>query len=273
MKKFFIFVIVLVLAGTGFYFAKKYYDNEYLPQKILDENIEKQKNLYQAIKPDIPHKDNIPNVTDSQSSEQMTTQPYTAENTIIENITENYDILADAKLVTNDIVGWISIDGTEIDFPVVQSQDNSFYLWRGVDGEENSIGTPFLDYRCDPCFSEYNWIIYGHNIENFQMFGRLQDFMQEDYFNSHKTGTLIADNTIYNVNFFAYLSEKSSSPIYNTVFITLQDRIDYAELILRLARFKNNISAEELSHKRLVLLSTCNFEFEESRGILAGYID
>ncbi|MBR0140757.1 MAG: sortase [Ruminococcus sp.] len=256
MRKFFVFVFMLICITAGLYFANRYYNDEYLPQKKQEENIKRQEKLYETIKPDIPPKNT-----------EESTNPETPE------IPKETDILKNAKLVTNDVVGWISVDGTEIDFPVVQSADNDFYLWRGVDGEENGLGTPFLDYRCAPDFSEYNWIIYGHNIENFGMFGRLQDFMQEDYFNTHETGTLVVGNEIYQINFFAYLSQESTSPVYNTIFITHDDRIGYAELILRLARFKRDITAEELAEKRIVLLSTCNFEFEESRGLLVGYID
>ena len=269
MRKFLIFVLIMIFLGAGLYFGKRYYNDEYLPKKTQEENIERQKKLYDSIKPDIPPKDD----ESAASSETAAISETSGASENSENTDGNGDILENAKLVTNDIVGWISIDGTEIDFPVVQSNDNDFYLWRGIDGEENGLGTPFLDYRCTPDFSEYNWIIYGHNIENFQMFGRLQDFMQEDYFNAHEKGTLIADNTVYGIKFFAYLSERSTSPVYNTVFITHDDRVGYAELILRLARFRRNVTAEELAEKRLVLLSTCNFEFEESRGILVGYID
>ena len=73
----------------------------------------------------------------------------------------------------DDLIGWISIPGTRIDYPVMQTADNEYYLDHNINQEEDKNGTLFLDSACDVVTPSTNFIIYGHNMRSGNMFGNL----------------------------------------------------------------------------------------------------
>lgn len=96
-----------------------------------------------------------------------------------------------------DLVGWLRIDGTDIDLPVVQTPgDNEYYLRRGFDRFYAVGGTLFMDERCrtDPAAPTANWLIYGHNMRDGSMFGTLTRYRDEDFYKAHPTFTF---DTLY----------------------------------------------------------------------------
>lgn len=96
-----------------------------------------------------------------------------------------------------DLVGWLRIDGTDIDLPVVQTPgNNEYYLRRGFDRLYATGGTLFMDEHCsiDPDAPTANWLIYGHNMADGSMFGQLTRYRSEDFYKAHTTFTF---NTIY----------------------------------------------------------------------------
>lgn len=84
-----------------------------------------------------------------------------------------------------DIIGWIDIPGTTVSYPVVQSEDNEFYLTQSIYGERSSSGAIFMDYRNERDLSDDNTILYGHNMKNGSMFGGLKQYREEDFFKEH----------------------------------------------------------------------------------------
>lgn len=96
-----------------------------------------------------------------------------------------------------DLVGWLRIDGTDIDYPVVQRpDDNDYYLRRGFDGLYAPGGTLFLDARCDPGpdGATANWLVYGHNMTDGSMFGTLARYADEAFWREHPAFTF---DTLY----------------------------------------------------------------------------
>ena len=78
-----------------------------------------------------------------------------------------------------DIIAWIYSTDTPINYPVVQSEDNSYYLRRLIDGTRNTAGTIFADFRNAPDFSDRNTLVYGHNMKNNPMFGTLSEYRKQ----------------------------------------------------------------------------------------------
>lgn len=88
----------------------------------------------------------------------------------------------------SDLAGWIVIDGTDINYPVVQSKVyQEFYLDHNFDGEEDDAGSIFADARNDLLLPDDNIIIYGHNMKDGSMFGTLQYYLDKDYYDKHST--------------------------------------------------------------------------------------
>ena len=92
--------------------------------------------------------------------------------------------------INPDIIGWISIDGTNINNPVLQAEDNTKYLTAGYDGAENFAGAVFLDYECERNFSGQHNILYGHNMKDGSMFHDLVNFKKKSYYRSHQNITV-----------------------------------------------------------------------------------
>ncbi len=88
--------------------------------------------------------------------------------------------------INPDIVAWIQIPGTNIDYPVVQGDDNDAYLHRDFEGEESAAGTIFLDFESQSDMRGYNNIMYGHHMRNGSMFRDIVYYKDEDYFKEHQ---------------------------------------------------------------------------------------
>lgn len=115
-----------------------------------------------------------PTVTAAQTETEPTEQP-AAERNIQALIAEN-----------SDCIGWLSIDGTNISYPVMRTpSDPQKYLRRNFYGKYSQSGVPFLDGRCD--LQSSNLIIYGHNMRNGTMFSDLKRYVDRDFLNAHRT--------------------------------------------------------------------------------------
>ena len=111
--------------------------------------------------------------TETETSAEPTEQP-AAEHNIQALITENADC-----------IGWLSIDGTNISYPVIHTpSDSQKYLRRNFYGKYSQSGVPFLDGRCD--LQSTNLIIYGHNMKNGTMFADLKKYVDRDFLNAHR---------------------------------------------------------------------------------------
>ena len=113
-------------------------------------------------------------------------------------------------------IGWIYVPDTHINYPIMQSEDNDFYLHHGADGGYLYAGSIFLDYRCNADFSGVSNILYGHNMSNRSMFADVINFTDRTYFDSHRYGWLTTENDVYCVCFFAVDVTENTGEIYNT---------------------------------------------------------
>lgn len=110
--------------------------------------------------------------------------------------------------ISDDMVAWITIDGTNIDYPVMQGRDNVRYLNTDPFGSYSLTGSIYLDFRNSPNFSDPYSLIYGHHMEYGKMFGSLDSFLNPAYLEQHKHGELIIGkdaSAIYSLEVFAAL--------------------------------------------------------------------
>lgn len=120
------------------------------------------------------------------------------------------------KSSNNDTVGWIKIDGTKVDYPIMYSTDNSFYLSKTPSKEYSKAGSIFMDQQAGGKWGIMN-LIHGHNMNNGSMFGDIANMMYEDYFNAHKIIQVYDGKTLKEYTAFAAFSlddRKESIPIY-----------------------------------------------------------
>ncbi|MGI6033311.1 MAG: class B sortase [Coriobacteriales bacterium] len=98
---------------------------------------------------------------------------------------------AEARAMNPDVIAWLTVDNTGIDYPVVQGKDNFEYLTKDATGEYSASGSLFLDYRCDPKFHEPYEVIMGHHMEYSKMFGDLDKFLDQSFFEQNSSAELL----------------------------------------------------------------------------------
>ena len=167
-----------------------------------------------------------------------------------------------------DAIGWLTIPHTGIDYPFVQTTDNSYYLHKDIDGKSAVAGTLFMDYQSHSDFSDFNTIIYGHHMKNETMFGPLLRFNNQDFFDTNRTGTIFLADKTFRIDFFAYLIVSVDdltvydSPTDNRAIAA---SLDY---IRENARYYRDINVVPGDH--IITLSTCAYEFQDARMLLIG---
>ena len=105
----------------------------------------------------------------------------------------NFDEL---KRLNSNIVGWIRIDDTNINYPVLQTDDNSYYLSRNYRDEFSVAGSIFLDYRDDILLDDF-LIIYGHRMSYGKMFSDVTRYAEQGFFNDHLNGALYSEDAVF----------------------------------------------------------------------------
>lgn len=89
------------------------------------------------------------------------------------------------QAVNRDVIGWIFIEGTDVNYPLLAGADNQQYLFQSYMKKYAVAGSIFLDYRCSTNLSDYHTVIYGHNMKNGMMFGELDAYQKADYLAAH----------------------------------------------------------------------------------------
>ena len=171
-----------------------------------------------------------------------------------------------------DVKAWLTIYDTKIDYPLVQTDNDDYYMNHDVYGEVQSSGSLFLDYRNSPTFSDFNTLIYGHHMSERKMFGDIDLFLDEDFFNEHEFGNLFYDGQDHGLQIIAILEVNARDwNIYSPNLQGEELRLQYIEHIYDTAKYIRGVSSE--AHEsvdssgrtspltpddQLLLLSTCS---------------
>ncbi len=139
---------------------------------------------------------------------------------------ENYS-LEELMAINPDTRGWLTIDDTHIDYPVVQGKDDMEYVNKDIFGEFALSGAIFLSCLNSPDFTDGYSLIYGHHMDNGGMFGDVVEFVDADYFESHTSGTLYLSGGTYPVELFACMEVDA----YDRLVYAPGERCDLGELL------------------------------------------
>lgn len=168
-----------------------------------------------------------------------------------------------------DVLGWLCVYGTGIDYPLVQGADNDTYLNTNVTCEYALSGSIFLDAKNQRDFSDFNSIIYGHHMEKSAMFGDVGRFLEEEYFEEHKYGSLYYGGKNHGIDFFAMLSvDAYDTGVYRPAVVGQEVQQDYLDGIWEKSVQKRQMQVT--ADDRIVLLSTCDSQTTSGRHILVG---
>lgn len=158
--------------------------------------------------------------------------------------------------INQDVVGWIQIPGTVINYPVVQGSDNEFYLTHTYTGQENSSGALFMDAGISDGFEDKNPIIYGHNLKSGAMFSRLNRYARADFWQANPWIYITTPENgqmIYQV-FSAYQCTPDA-PVYYYGFGETAEYEEYLDQLMEYSIFNAGISVTK--EDSIVTLSTC----------------
>ncbi len=154
-----------------------------------------------------------------------------------------------------EITGWIEMPGLDLSYPVVQGKDNSYYLKRTFLRESNNAGSIFMDMRNDPALSNKNTIIYGHNMRNGSMFGKLKQYREEAVFQENQVFYYYIPGHVYQCQIISCRTVKAREEEYPTGFSDEKSFGKYIEMIEKESWHKSSFTAG--TGDRLIMLSTC----------------
>ena len=182
-------------------------------------------------------------------------------------ITVDFDEL---KEINKDVVGWIYCEDTVINYPVLKGKDNDQYLHRTMEGQYNSSGSIFMDSRNRDDLSDLNTILYGHHMKNGSMFASLKKYSDQEYYEEHPVIWYLTPKKNYRLRVFAGFVEKHDSEIYS-IFKKKEDLNKYLDKAREKSSFDPDESVSTLTDrdiKRIMVLSTCDYTFNNARYVL-----
>lgn len=185
---------------------------------------------------------------------------------------EDNPTLKDLKKLNPDVKAWIQVPKTNIDYPVVQGQDDMEYINKNVYGEFELSGAIFLSCLNKDDFSDPYNLVYGHNMKNGGMFADVADFTNKEYFETHQKGKLYLTDATRKIRFFACMKVTAAdAKIYHPDGYrkeNLKDLLDYIQA--NAVQYRDVNVADENS---LIALSTCSEAETNGRIVLIGKLE
>lgn len=180
--------------------------------------------------------------------------------------------------INPDVCAWVSLDGTSVDYPILQGETNLTYINTDVYGDFALAGSIFLDTRSSRDFTDPYSLVYGHDMVQGRMFGDLPLYKDEDFFRENTTGELILPDRSHSLKIYAViLTNSSDEMIFNPDLYKegLSSLIEYAE---DNALFLHDEMTEELKQRadhdlQILSLTTCSSEFTDARTIILAVIE
>jgi sortase B len=178
---------------------------------------------------------------------------------------------AELRAVNPEVIAWLDVYGTNIDYPVAQGRDNMKYVNTDAAGNYSLSGAIFLDSGNSADFSDFNAILYGHHMEKKTMFGELGLFADRGYFEARKYGSLHYGGKDHGLEFFAFLQADAYDSEVFRPRVTGREAQE-AYLATLVGRASNVRDIGVAANDQIVLLSTCSSSSTNGRNVLVGRI-
>lgn len=177
--------------------------------------------------------------------------------------------LAGLMEINPDVCAWLTIEGTRIDYPIVQGEDNTTYLNTDVRGDFSLSGSIFLDYRNLRDFSDPYSLVYGHHMEGGAMFGALDSFAAEEFFDEHSQGVLYLPDRTLGIELFAFMRvDAYDDQVFNSGDLRESEMEGLLERVESESEVFRDIGMG--SGDRVIALSTCSDAGTNGRTVVLG---
>ena len=160
------------------------------------------------------------------------------------------------RSINPDIIGWIWFENEDISYPVLQGSDNQQYLRRTYEGTSAVAGSIFAESLNSPDFSDSHTLLYGHNMHDGSMFGKLKNYRKEGYYAQHAYFQIITPHGHYRYQIFAYEDVEENSFIYQVPFGDNEDFAEFLDSLQEISMIQTDISV--CSSDKIITLSTCS---------------
>ena len=196
------------------------------------------------------------------------------ESKITESKTERMIQLEELQKENEEIIGWLEIEGTNINYPVLQTSDNDYYLTHNYKKEYSSSGSLFLDKDFDMVNGSSNYLIYGHRNKQGLMFEDLIKYAEEDFYKEHTKikFTTNKDDSIYEILsvFYSRVYYKSEKNVFRYYYFVNaeneQEYNDFVENAKKASIYDTGVTAQY--GEQLLTLSTCEYSQEDGRFVV-----
>ena len=194
---------------------------------------------------------------------------YMADRAVYDKVAEeagdeiDFDAL---RKINPDVVGWLYYEDTIIDYPIVQGENNEMYLSMLFDRTWGGCGTLFVDCITEAAFRQFNTIVYGHHMKDGTMFACLKELRDPEYCKKHPKLELTTPEGKFDLQIWAFLNEPADSDVYLTNIKDEGEKLNYLNLLQANASYITDVGIS--TSDRLVMLSTCAYEFEDARYII-----
>lgn len=243
-----IVVISSLIVGINCY--QQYLDKNKIDAQVLElEEILNNAQEYLTID------DNVTDVEIIDNIDETTTKK---KSNYVSAYYTNYEQVFETLLQKNpDTVGWLTVNNTKINYPVVQASANSYYLNRDFNKKKNSMGWIFMDYRNNPLDLNKNTIIYGHNIKQGIMFGTIKNMMNSSWYNNANNQIITFNTPTKNMKWqiFSLYKINATEDYLKNEFASDEEYLEFINMIK--GRSIKNFNVEVNENSKILTLSTC----------------
>lgn len=175
--------------------------------------------------------------------------------------------------INPDTLGWLSVGNTKIDYPLVQGQNNLYYVNTDFYGQTSLAGAIFLDTRCSGEMQSGYQLLYGHHMSNGLMFGDLDQFEDLRFFQENRTGELLTPEGAFSLEIFAFMmTEASDSYIFNPANAEKDLPRLMAYIRENATHFREGDLEDDEENLRLLAMTTCTGDYTDERIVVLAYM-
>lgn len=250
IHKFIMLALILMVAVSGFGVI-----NRYLQDKRAEEEYRRLAELAKQTTEAVTEASVEPGPTEPPRETEPETEAAYASPIDFEALTK----------VNPDVIGWIRIPDTNVDYPIVQTDDNDKYLHTSFEGEESVSGAVYLDFESDSDMMGFNNILYGHNMKNGSMFKDIVNYKDQSYFDGHKYFEIYTPERTIRLKSISCYYDKAEPIVRKTRFKT---RESYEAFVKEMIKPCPWYEMPEFPIDSLYTLVTCSYEVNDARTFL-----